>query len=55
MSDRIVPRPFAFWHISLAAGITFILVAIFAVGVHSSGYVQLEYDGKFRSRFRRRT
>ena len=30
-------------------------VAIFAVGVHSSGYVQLEYDGKFRSRFRRRT
>lgn len=44
----------AFWHISLAAGIVFVLVAIFAVGVHSSGYVQLEYDRKFRPRFRRR-
>ncbi|MFI5694254.1 hypothetical protein ACIA58_20565 [Kribbella sp. NPDC051586] len=45
----------AFWHISLVAGIVFVLVAVFAVGVHSSGYMQLEYDGKFRSRFRRRT
>ena len=45
----------AFWHISLIAGIVFVAVAIFAVGVHSSGYMQLEYDGKFRSRFRRRT
>ncbi|WP_329000656.1 hypothetical protein OHA18_40250 [Kribbella sp. NBC_00709] len=44
----------AFWHIHLAAGIVFVLVGFFAVGVHSSGYMQLEYDGKFRSRFRRR-
>lgn len=45
----------AFWHISMIAGIVFVLVGFFAVGVHSSGYMQLEYDGKFRSRFRRRT
>jgi hypothetical protein len=44
----------AFWHISMIAGIVFVLVAFFAVGVHSSGYVQLEYDGSFRSRFSRR-
>lgn len=44
----------AFWHISIVAGIVFVLTGFFAVGVHSSGYVQLEYDGKFRSRFRRR-
>jgi hypothetical protein len=44
----------AFWHISLAAGIVFLAVGIVAVGVHSSGFVQLEYDSKFRSRFRRR-
>ncbi|MFD3406406.1 hypothetical protein ACFWUU_37315 [Kribbella sp. NPDC058693] len=45
----------AFWHISMVAGIVFVLVGFFAVGVHSSGYMHLEYDGKFRSRFRRRT
>jgi hypothetical protein len=45
----------AFWHISTAAGIVFLLVGFVALGVHSSGYVQLEYDGKFRSRFPRRT
>ncbi|GAA1122469.1 hypothetical protein GCM10009630_20360 [Kribbella jejuensis] len=44
----------AFWHISAIAGIVFVLVAFFAVGVHSSGYMQLEYDGTFRSRFPRR-
>jgi hypothetical protein len=43
----------AFWHISRAAGIVFLAVAIVAMGVHSSGYTQLEYDSKFRSRFRR--
>ncbi|WP_410791610.1 hypothetical protein [Kribbella sp. C-35] len=43
----------AFWHISTIAGITFLAVGIFAVGVHSAGYSKLEYDGKFRSRFPR--
>ena len=43
----------AFWHISLIAGITFLVVGFFAAGVHSSGYMNLEYDGSFRSRFRR--
>jgi hypothetical protein len=42
----------AFWHISFIAGIVFLAVGCVAVGVHSSGYVQLEYDSKFRSRFR---
>ena len=42
----------AFWHISLVAGIVFLAVGFVAVGVHSSGYVHLEYDSKFRSRFR---
>lgn len=44
----------AFWHISLVAGLVFLVVGFVAVGVHSSGYVQLEYDSKFRSRFRPR-
>ncbi|MEU4192249.1 hypothetical protein AB0E69_10140 [Kribbella sp. NPDC026611] len=44
----------AFWHISLVAGAVFLLAGFVAVGVHSSGYVQLEYDSKFRSRFTRR-
>ncbi len=44
----------AFWHISTIAGITFLAVGIFAVGVHSAGYTKLEYDGNFRSRFSRR-
>ena len=44
----------AFWHISAVAGIVFVLAAFFALGVHSSGYMQLEYDGTFRSRFPRR-
>jgi len=44
----------AFWHISVVAGIVFLAVGFVAVGVHSSGYVQLEYDSKFRSRFRPR-
>ncbi|TDW92598.1 hypothetical protein [Kribbella sp. VKM Ac-2566] len=44
----------AFWHITMTAGIVFLLVAFFAVTVHSSGYVHLEYDGTFRSRFPRR-
>ena len=44
----------AFWHISMIAGIVFLAVAVFATGVHSSGFVQLEYDSTFRSRFRRR-
>ncbi|RZT11888.1 hypothetical protein EV649_7543 [Kribbella sp. VKM Ac-2569] len=43
----------AFWHISTIAGIAFLLVGFFAVGVHSAGYTKLEYDGNFRSRFRR--
>ncbi|NEA37308.1 hypothetical protein [Streptomyces sp. SID13031] len=43
----------AFWHISLVAGIVFLTMGFVAVGVHSSGFVQLEYDSKFRSRFRR--
>jgi fatty acid desaturase len=42
----------AFWHISLVAGIVFLAVGIIAVGVHSSGFVQLEYDSKFRPKFR---
>ncbi len=44
----------AFWHMSIVAGIGFLAVGIVAVGVHSSGYVRLEYDSKFRSRFRPR-
>ncbi|MFF0345677.1 hypothetical protein [Kribbella sp. NPDC004875] len=44
----------AFWHISIPAGVTFVLVAFVAVGVHSSGYTHLEYDRNFRSRFLRR-
>lgn len=44
----------AFWHISLAAGITFLAAGLFAVGVHSAGYTKLEYDGSFRARFARR-
>ncbi|MDX6279220.1 MAG: hypothetical protein QOH03_291 [Kribbellaceae bacterium] len=43
----------AFWHISLVAGIVFLAMGFVAVGVHSSGFVQLEYDSKFRPRFRR--
>lgn len=43
----------AFWHISLVAGIVFLAMGFVALGVHSSGFVQLEYDSKFRSRFRR--
>jgi hypothetical protein len=41
----------AFWHISMLAGIVFLAVGCIAVGVHSSGYVQLEYGSKFRPRF----
>ncbi|GAA1696631.1 hypothetical protein GCM10009745_48380 [Kribbella yunnanensis] len=44
-----------FWHMSLIAGIVFLATAVVAVGVHSSGYVNLEYDSRFRSRFRRST
>ncbi|MEU0095270.1 hypothetical protein [Kribbella sp. NPDC006257] len=44
----------AFWHISIVAGIVFLAMGCIAVGVHSSGYVQLEYDSKFRSRYRQR-
>lgn len=44
----------AFWHISIVAGIVFLAVGIAGMGVHSSGYVHLEYDSKFRSRFRPR-
>jgi hypothetical protein len=44
----------AFWHISTVAGIVFLAAGFVAVGVHSSGYVRLEYDSKFRSRFRPR-
>ncbi|TCC61817.1 hypothetical protein E0H73_13815 [Kribbella pittospori] len=44
----------AFWHMSMIAGIVFLAVGFVAVGVHSSGYVRLEYDSKFRSRFTRR-
>ncbi|MGW6279876.1 hypothetical protein [Kribbella sp. NPDC055071] len=43
----------AFWHISTAAGIVFLAMGFIATGVHSSGFVRLEYDAKFRSRFRR--
>ncbi len=41
-----------FWHISFVAGIVFLATGIVAVGVHSSGYVNLEYDAGFRSRSR---
>jgi hypothetical protein len=44
----------AFWHISLIAGIVFLVMGFVALSVHTSGFVQLEYDSKFRSRFRRR-
>ncbi len=43
-----------FWHMSRSAGIVFLAMGCIAVGVHSSGYVQLEYDSKFRPRFRPR-
>lgn len=43
----------AFWHMSMAAGIVFMAMGIVALGVHSSGYVRLEYDSKYRSRFRK--
>jgi hypothetical protein len=43
----------AFWHISTAAGIVFLAMGFIATGVHSSGFVRLEYDSTFRSRFRR--
>jgi hypothetical protein len=41
----------AFWHMSIVAGIVFLTMGFVAMGVHSSGYVRLEYDSKFRSRF----
>jgi hypothetical protein len=44
----------AFWHMSMAAGIAFLAAGVVALGVHSSGYVHLEYDSKFRPKFRRR-
>lgn len=43
-----------FWHMSIVAGVVFLVMGCIAVGVHSSGYVQLEYDSRFRSRFRPR-
>ncbi|WP_350275233.1 hypothetical protein [Kribbella sp. HUAS MG21] len=43
----------AFWHISTLAGVVFLVTGIIPVGVHSAGYTKLEYDGTFRSRFRR--
>ncbi|WP_020386825.1 hypothetical protein [Kribbella catacumbae] len=43
-----------FWHMSMVAGIVFLAVGAVALGVHSSGYTQLEYDPKFRSLFRPR-
>ena len=43
----------AFWHMSFVAGIVFLAMGFVATGVHASGFVQLEYDSKFRSRFRR--
>jgi hypothetical protein len=42
----------AFWHMSITAGIVFLVMGFVAMGVHSSGYVHLEYGSKFRSRFR---
>ncbi|MEI8412888.1 MULTISPECIES: hypothetical protein [unclassified Kribbella] len=45
----------AFWHMSTVAGIAFLATGCVAVGVHSSGYMQLEYDSKFRPKFRRKT
>ncbi len=42
-----------FWHISAIAGIAFLATGCVAVAVHASGYVHLEYDSKFRSRFRK--
>jgi len=44
----------AFWHMSIVAGIVFLAMGFVAMGVHSSGYVQLEYGSKLRSRFRPR-
>lgn len=44
----------AFWHISMVAGIVFLAMGFVALGVHSSGYTHLEYDSKFRPRFRSR-
>ena len=43
-----------FWHMSMVAGIVFLAMGCLALAVHSSGYVQLEYDTGFRSRFRSR-
>ncbi|GAB2649097.1 hypothetical protein GCM10009743_25960 [Kribbella swartbergensis] len=44
----------AFWHMTIAAGIAFLAAGVVALGVHSSGYVHLEYDSKFRPKFLRR-
>jgi hypothetical protein len=43
----------AFWHMSIVAGIVFLVMGFVAIGVHSSGYVRLEYGPTFHSRFRR--
>jgi len=43
----------AFWHMSMVAGIVFLAMGIVAMAVHSSGYVRLEYESKFGSRFRK--
>lgn len=43
----------AFWHMSIVAGIVFLAMGVVALGVHSSGYVRLEYDSKYRSKFRK--
>ena len=43
----------AFWHMSMVAGIVFLAMGFVAIGVHTSGFVHLEYDSKFRARFRR--
>ncbi|WP_460662598.1 hypothetical protein [Kribbella swartbergensis] len=39
---------------TIAAGIAFLAAGVVALGVHSSGYVHLEYDSKFRPKFLRR-
>ena len=40
----------AFWHMSWIAGVVVFVVSCVGVSVHSTGYVRLEFDSRFRRR-----
>lgn len=40
----------AFWHMSWIAGVVLLASAIVGLAAHSSGYLKLEYDSRFRRR-----